>query len=413
MPTEETEQVSVEVPANSADPAAATAEQVAPSGFGRLGWLFALAVCLLIAGVIYSGIHSRVQARASLERTTRASEKATVSVIYPKGGSDASEILLPGNTQAFTDTPIYARTSGYLKKWYFDIGAHVRQGQLLALIETPELDQQLQQAEAELKTAQANLDLAQITAARWQHLLKTNSVSKQETDQATSDMVAKQAVVAQNEANVRRLQQLQSYERISAPFDGVITARNVDIGDLIQAGNPSTSKELFHLSSVNRLRVYVAVPEVYSESVHDGEKVPLSLDSMPGETFSGTLVRNSDAIDLASRTLNIEVDVDNPKGRLKPGAYAFVHLPVTGATGAVTVPANTLLFRSEGLRVGVVKDGRVALVPVTIGHDYGSSVEVVSGLSPRDAVIVDPSDSLENGAEVAIEGPAGHEVARQ
>jgi RND family efflux transporter MFP subunit len=409
MATEETEKVSVEVPANAAAPAV---EQAPPPASGRARWMIALAVCLLIAGVIYSGIHSRVQAEASLEHTTRASERASVSVIYPKGGSGASEILLPGNTQAFTDTPIYARTNGYLKKWYFDIGAHVRQGQLLAVIETPELDQQLQQAEAELKTAQANVDLAQITAARWQNLLKTNSVSKQETDQATSDLVAKQAVVSQNEANVRRLQQLQSYERIQAPFDGVVTARNIDIGDLIQAGDSSTSRQLFHLSSINRLRVYVAVPEVYSESVHDGEKVPITLDSIPGETFTGTLVRNSDAIDLASRTLNIEVDVENPKGRLKPGAYAFVHLPVSGATGAVTVPANTLLFRSEGLRVGVVKNGRVALVPITIGHDYGSTVEVVSGVSPKDAVIVDPSDSLENGAEVEIESPARHE-ARQ
>jgi RND family efflux transporter MFP subunit len=411
MSTEEKEQVSAAVPANAETQQAV--EQAPPSGSGRVRWLVALAVCMLVAGVIYSGIHSRVQAEASLQRTTQASERASVSVIYPKGGSDAAEILLPGNTQAFTDTPIYARTNGYLKKWYVDIGTHVRQGQLLALIDTPELDQQLQQTEAELKTAQANVDLAHITAARWQNLLKTNSVSQQETDQATSDLIAKQAVVAQNEANVRRLQQLQSYERIEAPFDGVITARNLDIGDLIQAGDPSTSKELFHLSSVNRLRVYVAVPEVYSESVHDGEKVPITLDSIPGETFTGTLVRNSDAIDLASRTLNIEVDVDNPKGRLKPGAYAFVHLPVSGAAGAVTVPANTLLFRSEGLRVGVVKNGHVALVPITIGHDYGSTVEVVSGVSPKDAVIVDPSDSLENGAEVVVESPARHEVARQ
>jgi RND family efflux transporter MFP subunit len=411
MSTEEKEQVSAAVPANAETQQAV--EQAPPSGSGRVRWLAALAVCMLVAGVIYSGIHSRVQAEASLQRTTQASERASVNVIYPKGGSDAAEILLPGNTQAFTDTPIYARTNGYLKKWYVDIGTHVRQGQLLALIDTPELDQQLQQTEAELKTAQANVDLAHITAARWQNLLKTNSVSQQETDQATSDLIAKQAVVAQNEANVRRLQQLQSYERIEAPFDGVITARNLDIGDLIQAGDPSTSKELFHLSSVNRLRVYVAVPEVYSESVHDGEKVPITLDSIPGETFTGTLVRNSDAIDLASRTLNIEVDVDNPKGRLKPGAYAFVHLPVSGAAGAVTVPANTLLFRSEGLRVGVVKNGHVALVPITIGHDYGSTVEVVSGVSPKDAVIVDPSDSLENGAEVVVESPARHEVARQ
>jgi len=369
----------------------------------RRGMLIAaIAVCLAIGLVIRSGIHSRAVAEAALNRSTQESSVPTVSVMYPKAGSDAQEIALPGNTQAFTDTPIYARTSGYLKKWYVDIGSHVTRGQLLAEIETPELDQQLEQAQAQLKNAQANLDIAQITATRWKHLLETDSVSKQETDQAVSDLSSRQALVASNEANVRRLQQLQSYERIYAPVDGVITARNTDIGALIAAGDNSAPKELFHLAAIHTLRVYIPVPEVYAAAVKTGEKVTLTLDEFPGQTFNGTLVRNSDAIDLASRTLNVEVDVDNPHGQLLPGAYAFVHLMVPATAGAVTVPANALLFRKEGLRVAVARNGKVQLTPITIGHDYGNSVEVLSGVSNHDAVILDPSDSIEDGASVQV-----------
>jgi RND family efflux transporter MFP subunit len=374
--------------------------------------IVAALICLAAGVVIRSGIHSRLQAEAVLTRDTHESAIQTVSVIHPKTGSDAQEIALPGNTQAFTDTPIYARTSGYLKKWYVDIGAHVSRGQLLAEIETPELDQQLEQAQAELKNAQANLEIAQITAARWKHLLETDSVSKQETDQAVSDLNSKQALVASNEANVRRLLQLQSYEKIYAPFDGVITARNTDIGALIGAGDNSVPKELFHLASINKLRVYIPVPEVYAAAVRTGEKADLTLDAFPGQNFAGTLVRNSDAIDPASRTLNVEVDVDNPHGQLMPGAYAFVHLKVPATAGAVTVPTNTLLFRSEGLRVGVVRNGKVALVPITIGHDYGNSVEVTSGVTAQEAIVIDPSDSLENGAVVQIAKAAEKGSAR-
>jgi RND family efflux transporter MFP subunit len=374
-------------------------------------WIGAAVVCVVIALVIYSGIRSRGEAESVLARATRESAIPSVTVVHPTTGSAAQEIALPGNTEAFTDTPIYARTSGYLKKWYFDIGAHVAQGQLLAEIQTPELDQQLEQAQAELKNAQANLQIAQITAARWKHLLETDSVSKQETDQAVSDLSSKQAIVASNEANVRRLQQMQSYERIYAPFDGVITARNTDIGALIGAGDNSVPKELFHMASIHTLRVFIPVPEVYVDAVRNGEKVNLTLDEFPGQTFTGTLVRNSDAIDPTSRTLNVEVDVDNPRGKLLPGAYTFVHLKVPATLGAVTVPSNTLLFRAEGLRVGVVRDGKVQLTPVTIGHDYGNTVEITSGLNSQDAVVIDPSDSLEDGAKVQIataaaKGPA-------
>ncbi|MFZ0632155.1 MAG: efflux RND transporter periplasmic adaptor subunit [Acidobacteriaceae bacterium] len=374
----------------------------APQKPGSRGLIIAVVILAAVGFAIYNGIRSRAQAERTLAHQTALAAVPSVSVVYPTVGSASEEIALPGNTQAYIDTPIYARTSGYLKKWYFDIGAHVRKGQLLATIETPELDQQLDQARAQLKNAQANLQLAQITAARWQHLLLTNSVSRQETDQAVSGLASSQALVSSNEANVRRLQQLQSYENIYAPFDGVITQRNTDIGDLIQAGENSPPRELFHLSSISTLRVYIPVPELYSESVRTGEKVALTLDEYPDQKFTGTLVRNSDAIDPATRTLNVEVDVANPEGKLRPGAYVFVHLTVPPVSGAVTIPSNTLLFRSEGLRVGVVRNGRAQLVPITIGHDYGSSVEVVSGLKPTDAVILSPADSLENGQRVQI-----------
>jgi RND family efflux transporter MFP subunit len=369
-----------------------------------------LAACLGLA--IFSGIHSRLAAETKLRGTAQASAIQVVDVVYPKSGSETDEIALPGNTQALNDTPVYARTSGYVKHWYVDIGAHVKQGQMLAVIETPELDQQLRQARADLENAQANLQIAQITATRWQNLVKTNSVSQQETDQAVSDLYSKRALVDSNQANVDRLEQLQAFERITAPFDGVITARNTDVGALIQAGDNSTPKELFHLAAIQKLRVYIPVPEVDAYSVKAGDKVKVTLDAFPGQTFTGTLVRNDDAIDPVSRTLNVEVDVDNPSGKLLPGAYAFVYLKVPGSAGAVTIPSNALLFRAEGLRAGVVRNGHAELTPITIGQDYGSAVEVLSGLSPQDAVIVNPSDSLANGAAVRVVNRAAGGVPR-
>ncbi len=341
--------------------------------------------------------------------STEQAAVPTVSVIQPASNTAGKEVVLPGNTQPFNDTPIYARTNGYLKRWYVDIGAHVTQGQLLAEIETPEVDQQLEQARADLKNAQANAQLAQITAARWQNLLKTNSVSKQETDQAVSDLSARQATVDSMAANVHRLEQLQSFEKVYAPFAGVITARNTDIGALINAGAGGVPQELFHMAAVNRLRVYVAVPEVDSLAAQTGAKATLTLDEFPGETFQGTIVRNSDSIDPASRTLNVEVDVDNAKGRIRTGAYVFVHLkdPEHSSAQSITIPANTLLFRSEGLRVGVVRNGRAELVPITIGRDYGATVEVVTGLHPTDQVIVNPSDSLTSGTPVQVSKAGG------
>lgn len=390
-----------EVSQSGVQPAPSAQEPLSPRLF------IGLAVAALVLGVvIYTGIHQRVLAESSLGRATERAAVATVTVVQPKSNAASQEIVLPGNTQPFNDTPIYARTNGYLKHWYVDIGAHVQQGQLLAEIDTPEIDQQLEQARADLKSAQANEQLASITAARWQNLLKTNSVSKQETDQAVSDLSAKQAAVDSMTANVHRLEQLQSFEKIYAPFSGVITARNTDIGALINAGAGGVPQELFHMAAVNKLRVYVAVPEVDSKAAQTGAKATLTLDEFPGETFQGTIVRNSDSIDLASRTLNVEVDVDNPEGRIKTGAYVFVHLKVPdgapSAAQSLIVPANTLLFRSEGLRVGVVRNGHAELVPITIGRDYGSTVEVISGLQPTDRVIVNPSDSLTAGTPVRV-----------
>jgi RND family efflux transporter MFP subunit len=365
-----------------------------------------IVVLFLLGVVVYQGIHQRAIAEGQLGAATERSSIATVTVVQPKSEDLAEDVVLPGNTQAFNDTPIYARTNGYLKHWYVDIGTHVSQGQLLADIETPEVDQQLEQARADLKNAQANEQLASVTAARWQNLLKTNSVSQQETDQAVSDFAAKQAAVDSMTANVHRLEQLQSFEKIYAPFSGVITARNTDIGALINAGAGGTPQELFHMAAVNRLRVFVAVPEVDSATAQNGAKATLTLDEFPGEVFQGTIVRNSDSIDLASRTLNVEVDVDNPDGRIKAGAYTFVHLKRPDVrpepTHSFTIPANTLLFRSEGLRVGVVRNNHAELVPITIGRDYGSTVEVVTGLNPTDQVIVNPSDSLTTGTPVRV-----------
>ena len=367
-------------------------------------------VAALVLGVIiYSGIHQRAMAASNLGSVTERAAITTVNVVAPKSGAALAEIVLPGNTQAFSDTPIFARTNGYLKRWYVDIGVHVEQGQLLAEIETPEIDQQLEQARADLKTSQANEQLAQITSTRWQNLLKTDSVSKQETDQAIQDLSARQATVDSMTANVHRLEQLQSYERVYAPFSGVITARNTDIGALINAGAGGVPQELFHMAALSRLRIYVSVPEVDSEAAQNGAKAALTLDEFPGETFQGTIVRNSDAIDLNSRTLNVEVDIDNHDGRIKPGAYVFVHLKIPdkakNTTPSLTIPANTLLFRSEGLRVGVVRGDHAELVQITIGRDYGATVEVINGLKPADQVIVNPSDSLITGTPVRVNAP--------
>jgi RND family efflux transporter MFP subunit len=377
----------------------------------KTSWVGPVVLLLVVAGAvgyeIRSGILVRAAASEHLAQVTDQAATQTVSVVHPQPSAPMQEIVLPGNTQAFTDSPIYARTNGYLAHWYFDIGARVKKGDLLADIDTPEIDQQLQQAQAQLETTQANYKLAQTTADRWQFLLQTDSVSKQETDQAVANLAAEKATVDSNAANVRRLQQLQSFEKVYAPFDGIITSRSTDIGSLIDAGATGQAKELFHLAAINTLRVFVPVPEVYSNAAETGAQATLTLDEYPGRVFHGTLVRNSSNIDLASRTLLVEVDVDNPTGELLPGAYVSVHLKLPARIRSVTVPANTLLFRREGLRVGFARAGHAELVPVTIGRDYGATVEIVSGLRASDDIIVDPSDSLINGTPVRIAAAGG------
>ena len=391
------EQKSPETPDEKSTPV-----EVAKRGFNRPALFSGFGFAILIAIVTFWGIHARSVSGAALAKQTRAAAIPSVDVVHPSLGVASYEVVLPASVQGFIDSPVYARTSGYLLHWYADIGTHVKKGQLLADIQTPELDQQVQQAQSDLATAQANFQMAQITADRWQKLLVKNAVSKQESDQYSSDLNAKRAVLSAQEANVRRLQQLQGFEKIYAPFEGVITARNTDIGDLIQAGENTTPQELFHLSSVDRLRVFVPVPEIYQSDLHSVRQVRLSTDAYPNERFTGTIARSSNAIDPLSRTLRVEVDIDNPKTLLLPGAYVFVHLPLPAASQAPTIPSNALLFRREGLRVGVVRDGRVQLVPISIGQDYGDTVEVTAGLSPEDQVVLNPPDSLVSGTRVEI-----------
>jgi len=366
-------------------------------------WLVSTIVLIAVVAVFLSGAWSRVKASTVLKAETAQVARPAVSVVSPKQTAPAQEIILPGNVQPFITSPIYARTNGYLRKWYFDIGAHVKQGQLLAVIETPEVDQQLQQSLSNLNTAKANLALAETTKNRYQGLLKDNAVSQQMVDNAVGSYNANEATVDANEANVKQLQALQSFEKIYAPFDGVITARNTDIGDLINSGSSGGVKtDLFHIAQPGKLRVYVNVPEEYSQGVKTGMTADLSLAEFPGRKFQGKLVRTSDDINMTTRTLLVEIDVDNPAGTLLTGSYAEVHVAVPSQASTYLLPVNTLIFRSEGLRVGIVKDGKVVLTAVTPGHDFGNEIEIVSGLKPDDQVIINPPDSIVSGQEVQI-----------
>ena len=379
-----------------------------PQGSPARRWWIVVLALLIVAAIVVSGILPRIHARANLDKETAEMAIPTVSVVHPKRGAPTQELVLPANVQAYIDAPIYARTNGYLKHWSADIGAHVKAGQLLADIETPEVDQQLRQSRADLATAEANLNLSKITATRYADLLKTDSVSKQDADNAAGDYEAKQATVQSAQANVRRLEELQAFEKIYAPFDGVITARNTDIGALIDSGSSGGARtELFHIAQPDKLRVYVSVPEVYSQAAKLGLTADLVLSEFPGRRFPGTLVRTAEAIDQTTRTLLVEIRVNNPTGTLLSGAYAEVHLKLPTATSAFILPVNALLFRSEGLRVAAVTDGRHAeLKPVTLGHDFGSEVEVVAGLAGDESIIVNPPDSIVSGEEVRIAQPA-------
>jgi len=366
-------------------------------------WLVLIIAVVVVAALLVSGIVSRVRARTALKAETAQVALTAVSVVTPKQTAPAEEIILPGNVQPFITSPIYARTNGYLKKWFFDIGAHVKKGQLLALIETPEVDQQLQQARSNLSTAQANLELATITKTRYQALLKKHAVSQQDADNAVGTYNANKAIVQADQAAMDQYAALVSFEKVYAPFDGVITARNTDIGDLINSGSTANVKtDLFHIAQPGTLRVYVNVPEEYSRGVKGGMTADLALAEFPGRTFQGNLVRTAEAINMTTRTLLVEIDVPNPTNTLLTGSYAEVHLKVPTQSSTFIIPVNTLIFRSEGLRVGVVKDQKVTLTAVTPGHDFGNQIEIVAGLKPEDQIIINPPDSVVTGQQVQI-----------
>jgi RND family efflux transporter MFP subunit len=366
------------------------------------GPALALVAVAVLGVAIYAGMRSRTEAEQELTKKTTEEAVPTVEVMHPKTGAPDIKLVLPGNMQAFSDTGIYARTNGYLKRWHFDIGAHVKRGDLMAEIDSPEVDAQLRQARADLANAQASLELAAITAERKQKLLKTGDAPVQDRDAAVSGLSAAQATVQSRQAAVAQLEQMQSFERIEAPFDGIVTARSVDVGALIAAGNNGSGRELFHLVATEWLRIYVSVPETYAPSIRVGAEANVTLDEYPGETFRGFVVRTSNAIDQTSRTLLVEVDVSNKDGRLLPGSYAHVLFTIPTSGKGVTVPANALVFRKEGPQVAVVRDHKVNLVRVVIGHDFGESVEVVSGLQASDEIILNPPDSLANGTTVAV-----------
>lgn len=380
----------------------------APPRLPVLAWI-AIVLVILVAAVaiaytVRKGIAARVHAADSLKQQTLDQAIPTVSVVHPKPSAPAEEVVLPGNAQAYVATPIYARINGYIKIWYFDIGARVKAGQLLAEIETPEVDRQFDQARADLATAQANLDLSKTTADRYQSLFKTDSVAKQDVEDKAGDLAAKKAILDSANYNLKRLEETKAFQKVYAPFDGIITTRNIDFGTLINAGANAPGKELFDIASISKLRVYVNVPQQYSQDVHMGGRADLTLAEFPGRRFTGTIVRTSYAIDPASRTLLTEVDVDNPKGELLPGAFVSVHLKVGGRVVAVIVPVNALIFRSEGMQVAVVRDNKAELVTITIGRDYGTEVEVVSGVTAADEIVENPSDSLTSGTEVRVVG---------
>ena len=368
------------------------------------GYLVAgiLAVLFLVAAIV--GIASRFSERRALAKETDELAVMNVSVIRPKAEPPQQELVLPSTLQAYIESPIYARTNVYLKKWYRDIGSRVHEGELLADIETPEIDQELMQAKAARDQANAQVEIAKTSAKRWENLQKMDAVAQQETDERNSSYAQAQANLAAADANVHRLEQMESFKHIYAPFSGVITKRNVDIGALINAGNTGPNQQLFNIARTDPIRVYVSVPEVYAGSVRPGVQGKIELASIPGRTFSGNVVRNSDAIDPGTRTLLTEIDVPNPKGELLPGAYAQVHFGLKVLVPRLTIPVNAVLFRAEGTRTAVVDgSGKVHLKAINIGRDYGRDVEVLSGIEASDRIVLNPSDSLEDGQEVAVQ----------
>ena len=378
----------------------------APPLSGRVAAIMIVVLLVLAVLLAVGGIIPRVRARTELKDQTDALAAPTVIANPPQAGQVGQEVILPGNVYAYSDASLFARTDGYLDKWYFDIGAHVRQGQLLAVISTPEVDKQLLQARADLATAKATAGLAKINSSRYQGLLTQNAVSKQDTDTFVTQEASTNSAVKSAQANVQRLEELQSFEKIYAPFSGVVTARNVDVGQLINAGAGTL---MFRLSAINVLRVYVNVPQIYSQSAVPGSTAKLTLSEFPGQTFTGKLVRTARAIDPASRTLLVEFDVDNRDGKLLPGAYTEVHMNVHQGVAPLIIPVSALIFRNQGLQVGTVVKGtngdQAKLLQVTLGQDDGSTVQVIHGLSADSQVIQNPPDSLIDGEPVHVVKP--------
>jgi RND family efflux transporter MFP subunit len=378
----------------------------APPLSGRVAAIMIVVLLVLAVLLAVGGIVPRVRARTELKDQTNALAAPTVIANPPQAGQVGQEVILPGNVYAYSDASLFARTDGYLEKWYFDIGAHVRQGQLLAVIATPEVDKQLLQARADLATAKATAGLAKINSSRYQGLLTQNAVSKQDTDTFVTQEASTNSTVDSAQANVSRLEQLQSFEKIYAPFSGVVTARNVDVGQLINAGAGTL---MFRLSAINVLRVYVNVPQIYSQSAVPGSIAKLTLSEFPGQTFTGKLVRTARAIDPASRTLLVEFDVDNRDGKLLPGAYTEVHMNVHQGVAPLIIPVSALIFRNQGLQVGTVVKGpngdQAKLLQVTLGQDDGSTVQVIHGLAADSQVIQNPPDSLIDGEPVHVVKP--------
>jgi RND family efflux transporter MFP subunit len=366
-----------------------------------LGWFVVLFLVFLIVG--FYNILQRRSERGVLAQQTERLSVPHVAVIHATPVESDPGLILPGNIQSYVESPIYARTNGYLRKWYKDIGSHVKEGDLLADIDTPEVDAQLSQARADLATAQANVRLAGVTAQRYEGLLKSDAVSKQEVDNYTGDYSAKQAMVSSAEANLKRLEELESFKHVYAPFSGVITQRNVDLGTLINAGNGGNAREMFDLAQTDPLRVYVSVPQSYVPSIHVGLKGCLELSEFPNRKFCGQVVRTANAVDPNSRTLLTEVDVPNPTGTLLQGEYAEVHFDVQLTGSRLSLPINALLFRPEGTMAAVVgSDNRLTLKKLSIGRDFGNSVEVFQGIDQRDSIVINPPDSLENGEQVTL-----------
>lgn len=365
-----------------------------------LGFVLIIAVALGVWGVM-----SRLVARSELRKRTVSEAQISVVTVQPDLSGAGDELVLPGTVQAYIESSIYARTSGYLKAWYTDIGSHVHKGQLLAQIETPEVDRELQQARADLATAKANLALAQITNARWQTLLATKSVSQQDADNKAGDAAAKSATAEAAAQNVARLEDLESFKRVLAPFDGVVTARNTDVGALINAGEASGA-QLFRLADTHVLRIYAQVPEAYAAATRDGLPAELHFVERPGKVYAARTVRTSDALDPGARTLQVELQLDNRDGELLPGSYAEVHLKLPASTRTLRLPANTVLFRAAGLQVATVDSAnRIQLKQITQGRDFGKTIEVLAGIGPADNVVVNPPDSITDGVTVRLAPP--------